>query len=226
MKFEIPALVSITGLLLGLATLAFAVTRWVIDHKLKRQLASVHVASILEGLADTYLKVVDDYGIWHTPWHVDDGETRNNVVEVTPELPIFVDIDCIEYLGKEHLNRLLALTPLENSIRSYLRQFNEHDDDPEYSDTFEQRHIFYAGFGEYVSRLAYDIRESVKAPGIGRLSKDTSLRLKQELAKRIAVSKTPAADLKSTYESVFLPISESHWPSDLQIAVATGEAVK
>lgn len=223
MQFEIPTLVSITGLLLGFATLAFAVTRWVIDFRLKHQLASVHIASILEGLAETYLKVVDDFGVWHTPWHVEDGETRNNVVETTPELPIFVDIGAIEYLGKEHLNRLLALSPLEKSIRSYLRQFNEHDDDPEYRDTFEQRHIFYAGFGEYVARLAFDIRESVKAPGIGTLSKDTTQRLKKEFAKRVAASKTPADDLKTKYESVFLPTSESYWPSNLEIAVAKGE---
>jgi len=136
MQFEIPILISMFGLLLGFGTLGFAFFKWLIDHKLKRQLASVHVASILEGMAESYLKVVDDFGVWHTPYHVDDGETRNHVVETPPNIPIFVDIDCIEYLGKNHLNRLLALSPIENSISAFLCQFYEHDDDPEYSDTY------------------------------------------------------------------------------------------
>lgn len=208
-------LISIGTVILGIFVFAFAVIRWLIDQKRTRQLVSVHIASILEGIAGHCLSITYDNGTWSEEGGHNYGKGSNNTIVNSTIVPAFADIKNVEYIGRTHLNRLLALAPIDGSIQSYLYHVAEHDSGS-FGDYFHDRQILYAGYGEYVSRLAKSIRLDVKAPGIGTLANETAERIKEQLSKLIVSSRRDKEDIKDTYERVFLPITESYWPDVVQ----------
>jgi len=213
MIIEIPTLIPILTLILGFAGLGFAIVRWAIDQKRIRQLISVNVASILEGIAGQCLSVTYDQGSWNARGGERFGIDNNETTISIPTIPIFSDIKSIEYLGRTHLNQLLALAPIHDTIRSYLTDVAEHDFGP-YDDFFHDRCILYAGFGEYVSRLAREIRHQIDTPGLGKFANETGEKLKGQLVNLITASNEDKENIKDTYERVFLPVSESYWPKE------------
>ena len=211
MTIEIPTLIPILTLLLGFSGLSFAIVRWIIDQKRNRQLASVHIASILEGIAGQCLSVTYDEGSWNADGGSQFGIDHNETTISIPSVPIFADVKNIEYLGRTHLNRLLALAPIHDTITSYLTDVVSYDFGP-YDEFFHDRCILYAGFGEFISRLARDIRHEIDTPGLGNFANETSEKLKGQLEKLIVDSSRDRENIKHTYERVFLPVSESYWP--------------
>ena len=211
MTLNLPTFIPVLTLILGFSTLIFAIIKWLIDQKRTHRLSSVHVASLLEGIAEQCLLVSYDEGTWNERGGSNFGDGQNTPTAEVPEFPVFADINNVGHIRLMHLNRLLALAPIQNNISSYLSHVYEHDFGPR-DGYFHDRQILYVGFGEYISRLAYNIRTDVNAVGIGSLASDTSQRLKAQLAKLIIDSGIDAVHIKEMYEKFFLPTTESYWP--------------
>ncbi|PHR93637.1 MAG: hypothetical protein COA69_03070 [Robiginitomaculum sp.] len=209
MTIVISTWIAALTVLIAAAGLSFTIYKWWKNQRQICLLISVHIASILERIARQCLEVSYDEGVFDGGDNPSELHPRNVTTCLAP-MPRFDDMKNIEYIKPKYLNKLFVLAPIEDSIQEYLSDAWEHD--YEFNHFFSHRQIFYAGFGEYVSRLALDIRNDVKAPSIGKLATDNEKDLKKRLRDLIGKSNNGENGIKNTYECVFLPTPESYWP--------------
>jgi len=140
MTINLPEYIAIISVLLACATLVFAIVKWLIDGKLKTQLASVVIATHLETLSRHCFQVAKDEGTWSNPEHPDYGNgqmSNNNEPEIAkPDLPNFETFEDVSRLGLKNLDRLMSLRAIpvakdREGLRAVLDKLSERAKYPE-----------------------------------------------------------------------------------------------
>lgn len=215
MTLLIPTFVSVLGLALASITLVFSIIRWLIDIKAKKQLASVQVALGLEGFARACYLRVQDRGTWYPQDSTQpDRSVLNEPILTSPATPDFSGIENVTFVGLKHLDQILALPMIHESIQRSFNSKFEHDD-PDFPTFFAYRQLYYAGLGLHAITLSRAIRKSVGSQGFKILTDRMFSGLEKRLLKAVtedAALFDEGRDLKKEFSHAFLNMTQVKLP--------------